>query len=163
MWGSSALDVFIRGLFLDSRDVERRGLPAVVAAELMFLAKTNKVLRAMDAVNKLGLSFPEAFRLIDEGDEARLVAIQGRAAQQESVVMASRYQTGADGYRHLRKAAISRSICWLPRFAKLFSGFSVGSRNKSKSAGTTGRLCPEAQRAADATERATLKPNLLKR
>lgn len=98
MWGSSDLDVFIRGLFMDSRDGERRGLPAAVAAELMFLAKTNKVLRAMEAVKKLGLSFPEALRLIDEADEAKLVAIQTQAATPEPKVLAAKRQPTTDGF-----------------------------------------------------------------
>jgi hypothetical protein len=98
MWGSSDLDVFIRSLFMDSRDGERRGLPAAMAAELMFLAKTNKVLRAMDAVKKLGLSFRDAHRLIDESDEARLVAIQSRSAAPEPMVLAAKRQATADGF-----------------------------------------------------------------
>jgi hypothetical protein len=81
LWGSSDLDLFIRSLFLDSRDGERRGLRSEIVAELLFLAKTNKTLRALDAVKTLGLSFHEAHRLIDEGDEARMVASQNRAAQ----------------------------------------------------------------------------------
>ena len=111
MWGSSDLDVFIRGLFMDSRDGERRGLPAAVAAELMFLAKTNKVLRALDAVDKLGLSFQEAHRLIDEGDEARLVATQIRAAQPDPLVWASRHQTAADSF--WRTLASSNLVIYL--------------------------------------------------
>lgn len=98
MWGSSDLDVFIRGLFLDSRDGERRGLPAAMAAELMFLAKTNKVLRAMDAVKTLKLSFQEAHRLVDEADDARLLLSQSRAAAQESVVLASKHKTAQEGF-----------------------------------------------------------------
>lgn len=98
MWGSSDLDVFIRGLFMDSRDGERRGLPAAMAAELMFLAKTNKVLRAMDAVTTLKLSFQEAHRLVDEADDARLLLSQSRAAAQESVVLASRHKTAQEGF-----------------------------------------------------------------
>jgi hypothetical protein len=98
MWGSSDLDVFIRSLFMDSRDGERRGLPAAMAAELMFLAKTNKVLRAMDAVRKLGLSFQDAHRLIDESDETRLVAIQSQAAAPEPMVLAAKRRATAGGF-----------------------------------------------------------------
>ncbi len=123
MWGSSDLDVFIRGLFMDSRDGERRGLPAAVAAELMFLAKTNKVLRAMDAVKKLGLSFPEALRLIDEADEAKLVAIQSRAAAPETMVLAAKHPSTTDGFWrtlaagnvviYLMIAAICGLLAWI--------------------------------------------------
>ena len=99
LWGSSDLDLFIRGLFLDSRDGERRGLRSEVAAELVFLAKTNKTLRAIDAVSKLNLSFPEALRLIDEGDEARLVAFQNRTAQsQEPITLVSRHKAPEEGF-----------------------------------------------------------------
>jgi hypothetical protein len=99
LWGSSDLDLFIRGLFLDSRDGERRGLRSEVAAELVFLAKTNKTLRAIDAVSKLNLSFPEALRLIDEGDEARLVAFQNRTAQsQEPMTLVSRHKATEEGF-----------------------------------------------------------------
>jgi len=98
MWGSPDLDVFIRSLFMDSRDGERRGLPAEMAAELMFLAKTNKVRRAMDAVKKLGLSFPEALRLIDEADDARSLQSQRRTAPPESVVRASRQKAAQEGF-----------------------------------------------------------------
>jgi hypothetical protein len=99
LWGSSDLDLFIRGLFLDSRDGERRGLRSEVAAELVFLAKTNKTLRAIDAVSKLNLSFPEALRLIDEGDEARLVAFQNRTAQsQEPITLVSRHKATEEGF-----------------------------------------------------------------
>lgn len=99
LWGSSDLDLFIRGLFLDSRDGERRGLRSEVAAEMVFLAKTNKTLRAIDAVSKLNLSFPEALRLIDEGDEARLVAFQNRTAQsQEPMTLVSRHKATEEGF-----------------------------------------------------------------
>ncbi len=123
MWGSSDLDVFIRGLFLDSRDGERRGLPAAMAAELMFLAKTNKVLRAMDAVKTLKLSFQEAHRLVDEADDARLLLSQSRAAAQESVVLAARHKTAQEGFFagllrgnfviYLMSAAICGLLFWI--------------------------------------------------
>jgi hypothetical protein len=97
MWGSSDLDLFIRSLFMDSRDGERRGLRLEIVTELLFLAKTNKTLRAIDAAATLGLSLHEAHRLIDEGDEARLVASQNRAAQQqEPITLASRHKAAEE-------------------------------------------------------------------
>lgn len=124
LWGSSDLDLFIRGLFLDSRDGERRGLRSEVAAELVFLAKTNKTLRAIDAVSKLNLSFPEALRLIDEGDEARLVAFQNRTAQsQEPITLVSRHKAPEEGFWsnlnlgniliYLMVAAIVAILLWI--------------------------------------------------
>ena len=124
LWGSSDLDLFIRGLFLDSRDGERRGLRSEVAAELVFLAKTNKTLRAIDAVSKLNLSFPEALRLIDEGDEARLVAFQNRTAQsQEPITLVSRHKATEEGFWsslnlgniliYLMVAAIVAILLWI--------------------------------------------------
>jgi hypothetical protein len=94
MWGSSDLDLFIRSLFMDSRDGERRGLRLEIVTELLFLAKTNKTLRAIDAAATLGLSLHEAHRLIDE---ARLVASQNRAAQQqEPITLASRHKAAEE-------------------------------------------------------------------
>ena len=120
LWGTSDLDLFIRGLFLDSRDGERRGLRSEVAAELVFLAKTNKTLRAIDAVSKLNLSFPEALRLIDEGDEARLVAFQKRTAQsQEPITLVSRHKAAPEGLNlgniliYLMIAAIFAILLWI--------------------------------------------------
>lgn len=123
MWGSSDLDVFIRSLFMDSRDGERRGLPAAMAAELMFLAKTNKVLRAMDAVKTLKLSFQEAHRLVDQADDARLLLSQSRVAAQETVVLASRRKAAQEGFLaglwrgnfviYLMSAAICGLLFWI--------------------------------------------------
>jgi hypothetical protein len=47
MWGSPELDVFISRLIMDSRDGQRQGLPMAVGAELLFLAQTNKIIRAI--------------------------------------------------------------------------------------------------------------------
>jgi hypothetical protein len=72
MWGSPELDVFISRLIMDSRDGARQGLPMTVGAELLFLAKTNKIIRAIDLARAQRIPFREAFTLVDEGDQKRL-------------------------------------------------------------------------------------------
>jgi len=71
MWGSPQLDGFISSLFVDSRDGARKGLPMELAGELAFLADLNKMLRAVEMAERLNLSVREAYRLVDEGDQAR--------------------------------------------------------------------------------------------
>ena len=72
IWGSPELDVFLSQLIMDARDGARQGLPVGVAEELLFLAQTNKMLRAIDLAKKLSVGIAEAYRRIDEGDQARL-------------------------------------------------------------------------------------------
>ena len=57
---------------MDARDGDRQGLPLAVATEILFLARTNKIIRAIDLAQKLSMSVEEAYRLVDEGDQARL-------------------------------------------------------------------------------------------
>jgi hypothetical protein len=47
-------------------------LPIKVATEVLFLAQTNKMIRAADLAKKLNIRVEEAYRLVDEGDQARL-------------------------------------------------------------------------------------------
>ncbi|HEX8987452.1 MAG TPA: hypothetical protein VF816_05785 [Rhodocyclaceae bacterium] len=70
MWNTRELDAFLSQLILDSRDGTRRGFPVSVAGELMFLAETNRLTRALGTVEQLGIDLAEAYRLITEGDEA---------------------------------------------------------------------------------------------
>lgn len=72
MWGSPELDVFVSRLIMDSREGARQGLPLEVAAELLFLASVNKVVRAIDTSKRLNLSLREAYRLVDGGDQSRM-------------------------------------------------------------------------------------------
>ncbi len=72
MWGSPELDVFISRLIMDSRDGQRQGLPVAAAAELLFLAQTNKIIRAIDLIGKQPMSLKDAYRVIDAGDQKRL-------------------------------------------------------------------------------------------
>ena len=74
MWGSPELDVFISRLMMDSRDGQRQGLPMAVGAELLFLAQTNKIIRAIDLIGQQKISMKEAYRAVDEGDQRRLEA-----------------------------------------------------------------------------------------
>ncbi|MBA3031950.1 MAG: hypothetical protein KKF85_09885 [Gammaproteobacteria bacterium] len=74
MWGSAELDIFIGRLLMDSRDGARKGLPMPVGADLLFLAKTNKIIRAIDLMRSEKIQFKDAFRIVDEGDQKRLEA-----------------------------------------------------------------------------------------
>lgn len=74
MWGSDELDIFISRLFVDSRDGQRKGLPMEVAAELAFLAQTNKMLRAIRLATKQTISLRDAYRIVDAKDQQRLEA-----------------------------------------------------------------------------------------
>ena len=70
MWKTRELDVFIHRLILDSRDGARQGFPMTVAHEMLFLAETNRILRAMDAAQQLQIKLSEAYKLVMEGDKA---------------------------------------------------------------------------------------------
>ncbi len=72
MWGTPELDTFLSRLIMDARDGDRQGLPIMVATEVLFLAQTNKMVRASDMAKKLNIRIEEAYRLVDEGDQARL-------------------------------------------------------------------------------------------
>jgi hypothetical protein len=72
MWGTAELDTFLSRLIMDARDGDRQGLPIKVATEVLFLAQTNKMIRAADLAKKLNIRVEEAYRLVDEGDQARL-------------------------------------------------------------------------------------------
>lgn len=71
-WGSPELDAYLSRLLMDSRDGKRRGLPADIADEVLFLAHENKARRALEMSWRESVSFAEAFRRIDEGDQGRL-------------------------------------------------------------------------------------------
>jgi hypothetical protein len=99
---------------MNSRDGERQGLPLEIAAELAFLAKLNRVIRALDAARRLSVSLDEAFRLIDEGDQARFEEAQ-RPVAEESLVFVSRRQEPPEGSfaRFWRILAESNFIVYL--------------------------------------------------
>jgi len=72
IWGTAELDTFLSGLLMDARDGARQGLPMAVAGEILFLAQINKMLRAMELTRKLNIRIEETYRMVDEGDQARL-------------------------------------------------------------------------------------------
>jgi hypothetical protein len=69
MWGTQECDAFLQSLFMDSRGGTRKGFPMEAGAEIMFLVKFNKVVRAMPLAEKLKVPYAEAFRIIDQGDQ----------------------------------------------------------------------------------------------
>lgn len=72
LWKTRDLNTFIFDLLLDSRDGARKGFPANVARELLFLAKINLLLRAEEAAPLLGVSVADAGELIAKGDQVAL-------------------------------------------------------------------------------------------
>lgn len=72
LWGTPELDAFLAHLMMDSREGTRQGLPLGVAAEVLFLAQTNKLVRAIDLAKRTGLNLEEAFRRVDEADQKQL-------------------------------------------------------------------------------------------
>lgn len=72
IWGTPELDTFLSGLLMDARDGARQGLPMAAAGEIVFLAQINKMVRAMDLTRTLNIRIEETYRLVDEGDQARL-------------------------------------------------------------------------------------------
>lgn len=57
---------------MDARDGGRHGLPVATGDEILFLAKINKRIRAIDLAKKSNIGIYEAFDTIDKGDEERL-------------------------------------------------------------------------------------------
>ena len=73
MWGTPELDIFISRLIMDSRDGQRQGLPVQLGAELLFLAKTNKIIRAIDLIRAhQGMTLKDAMQHVEDGDQKRL-------------------------------------------------------------------------------------------
>jgi len=70
MWKTRELDVFIHRLILDSRDGARQGFPMAAAQEMLFLAETNRILRAIDTAEQLKIKLSEAYKMVVAGDEA---------------------------------------------------------------------------------------------
>lgn len=130
IWASPELDVFISGLFVDSRDGDRRGLPLDVAKELVFLVKINKMIRAMDSAARLNIGLREAYRLVDEGDQSRLeaarlpvaprptVAAPARKEAPDGVLVAPGHRPSDSGGRwiiYLIVALVAGILLWLWR------------------------------------------------
>lgn len=73
IWGTQDLDVFLNKLVMDSRDGTRSGFPVEVMEEILFLTQTNKMLRAYDFGKANNIAIDAAFKLVDKGDDARLM------------------------------------------------------------------------------------------
>jgi hypothetical protein len=71
LWGTHDLDQYITHLMTDTRDGQRRGFPAEVTAELLFLAEINKLVRAIDLARRLQIPLREAYQKIDKQDRGR--------------------------------------------------------------------------------------------
>lgn len=71
MWRTAEFDDLVGQLIMDSRDGTRQGLPPDVAADLLFLAETNKIVRAMDLAERTGMKVSEAYLKIEQGDLTR--------------------------------------------------------------------------------------------
>jgi hypothetical protein len=72
MWGTRDFKAFVDTLFVDARDGARKGLPVEVAAELLFLARIDKMRRALELVTKLNLSLKDACEQIERDDQGPL-------------------------------------------------------------------------------------------
>ncbi len=92
IWGTAELDTFLSGLFMDARDGARRGLPVPVAEEVLFLAQTNKLIRAMDLAKKQSMPLREAYRMVDDGDQVRLRidALDDPSVSRDTITRSSR-------------------------------------------------------------------------
>lgn len=71
MWGSAELGSFIDRLILDSRDGKRQGFPVDITQELLFLAETNQIVRALAFVHSLKIPYRDALRKVEEMDQER--------------------------------------------------------------------------------------------
>lgn len=69
MWGTQECDAFLQELFMDSRGGSRQGFPMEAGAEILFLTKFNKTVRAVPLAEKLNVPFAEAFRIVDNSDQ----------------------------------------------------------------------------------------------
>jgi predicted RNA-binding protein len=113
MWGSPELDIFISRLLMDSRDGARKGLPVAVGADLLFIAKTNKIIRAIDLMRSQQVTFGDAFRTVDKSDQQR------READELDNPLVSR-----DTVMRVRKEGqfVARSQALAPKPGGLFGG-----------------------------------------
>ena len=72
LWGTKECDMFLQGLFMDTRGGTRRGFPMDAAEEIMFLVKFNKTVRALPLSKQLNVPLAEAFRIVDKADQAHM-------------------------------------------------------------------------------------------
>lgn len=124
MWGSPELDVFISRLIMDSRDGQRQGLPMAVGAELLFLAQTNKIIRAIALLSHQNVTLKEAYKIVDDGDQKRLEAdnFDNPLVSRDTIVRekSEERRTGLER-RHATKAAASSTSPGQMIFKLVFS------------------------------------------
>ena len=75
IWGSPELEAYIEALMMDSRDGSRKGLPVEIGAELLWLAEINKLRRAVEMSEKLGIGLDDASAKIDRQAASRVTDI----------------------------------------------------------------------------------------
>ncbi len=112
IWGTAELDTYLSGLFMDARDGARRGLPVPVAEEVLFLAQTNKLIRAMDLAKSQSLPLREAYRMVDEGDQVRLRIdpLDDPSVSRDTVTRENRSAAARDRRSAPRKTPDRRSL-----------------------------------------------------
>jgi hypothetical protein len=68
LWKTNELDIFVQELLMDTRDGTRQGLPPEAAEELLFVARINLMVRAMDLAPTLHLDIQETCNRIIAAD-----------------------------------------------------------------------------------------------
>lgn len=102
MWGTRECDGFIQSLFMDTRGGTRRGFPMDAGAELLFLVKFNKNVRALSLADELSVPVAEAYRLVDKGDMERGVNADGRSWGDP--------RSATETFSHARSQPVSRDF-----------------------------------------------------
>ena len=74
IWGTRELDAYMGKLLVDARDGARQGFPVEVAAEILFLIRANKMVRAIERAEKLNIDWTASFAMIDKGDQEGMSA-----------------------------------------------------------------------------------------
>ncbi|RTL55772.1 MAG: hypothetical protein EKK46_06000 [Rhodocyclaceae bacterium] len=70
IWGHPELETYINTLVMDARDGSRKGLPMEIGAELLWLAKVNKIRQAIDLSEKLKISLRDAQLKLDRDERS---------------------------------------------------------------------------------------------
>ena len=71
LWAKPEMEDFVAELMLDSRDGRRKGLPASVLSDLVFLAEVNRTLRIEMFARQLGIDTAKAAGMIEKADRER--------------------------------------------------------------------------------------------
>ncbi len=119
LWGNPEMEDFVAELMLDSRDGKRKGLPATVMSDLVFLAEVNRVLRVEVFARQMGIDAVKAARMIDKADRERHGAdLLDDPQVSRDMVMSSRDRREATEGRHAARP--------LPRRARRSEDDSAG-------------------------------------